>query len=464
MLERLALPAWCRRPIAFGLGLLERLTWVLAHVFSFRGLCLIFLALMAWLTIGGWLRPPLSDDIRAFQLPLLANRSYDPSPAAQLYGPRPFVAVSPGVLLLAMIVVGVLIALRRRDRFAVAAGLLVCGVLGSLASVLFNHPELVSLLDDQMEQRKQLIAVLAATTEPPLRVTDVARVEDSADPLFEQGSLLRGGVYLHTHRLLLVLLPALACLLTTRGTLARRLGHLGGWSAAGLLFAGIVAFPRLSAEWQWGLATQADWRGDTDAAERHAAAAIAHLPEFTRLERTWVLLGQLDYRRGRASWAGRYFHAYQWAHNKQWRQAIEEMEDLACVDEPVPLIHRWLANLRARFAFSEFHDDRWQAAEDEWQRAYELDSTPSFRPLLVATVRARAHRGDPEAIAALVDPLLDQLRSDRTMRAALLAMLGDAYFKADRFVEARARYEESMAAYNLPKHVNFRAQRGLLGM
>lgn len=464
MTRPFAVPAWLRGLAAAGLGLLGWVAWGLGRLVSQRGMRLCFLALAAWLAFGGWLRPPVSDDIGTFRLPLLANHSYDPTPAAQLYEPRVFVPLSPGMVLLATLVVGVLIAVRKPDRFGAAAGLLVCTVLGCLASVLLNHPELMTLLDDQMEQRKQVVAVLAGTTEPPLRITDAPRVEDSPEPALQPGALLRGVVYLHTHRLLLLMLAALACLLTTRGTLGRRVGRLAVWSLVGLVFAGIVALPRLSAEWRWALATQADWRGDEKAAQRHAAAALARFPELARLERTWALLGRVDYRQGRVSPAARYFHAYQLTQNKEFRPAIEELEDLARVGEPAPAAGRWLASWKARLAFAEFHDGRYQAAEDDWQQAIERDGAPGFRPLLVATMRARAYRADPSAIAHIVDPLLGQLQSDRTLRAAVLAMLGDSFFKAGQFVAARAWYEKSMAVFNLPKHVNFRGQRGLLGM
>ena len=82
----------------------------------------------------------------------------------------------------------------------------------------------------------------------------------------------------------------------------------------------------------------------------------------------------------------------------------------------------------------------------------------------MAILRAGEDRHDPEMVATVVDPLLGRLTEDRTLRAALLAMLGDSYFKAGQFVQARARYRASMAAYSLPKHINFRAYRGLSGM
>jgi hypothetical protein len=456
--------SWIRRPAGAVLGVLGVVVWGLTRLFSYRGLCLCFLALMAWLASGGWLRPPLSDDIRTFHLPLRGAGQHTPSPAAMLYGPRELVAASPGFVLWAAVAVGVLVALRRPNRFALAAGLLVCVVLGCVATVALNHPELTALLDDQLDQRRQLVTVLAGTIEPPLRITDSPRVQEPADGGFERGSLLRGGVYLNTHRLLPLLLAAVACLLATGGGLGRRIGHLALWSAAGAVLAVALTSPRLFAEWRWQRAAQAEARGDWEAAERHAAAALELFPELRQIERTWVLLGRLDYRQSRASPAASYFHAQQLARNEEWRCAIAELSELVRHDQPTPAARRWLASLISERAASDFHSGRFHSAEEGWQAAAEADPSPGFRLLMVATVRARSHRDDPGAIADMVDPLLPQLRTDRTLRAALLAMLGDTYFDGGRFAEARARYEASTKVYNLPKQVNFRAQRGLLGM
>jgi tetratricopeptide (TPR) repeat protein len=458
------LPRWLRRPVAWAQAILRAIAWVLTRVLSGRGLRLIFLALVLLLLWAGWLRPPLSPDISVFRLPLLTGSTANYSPVAQLYGPRKLVAASPGVMLLAMLAVGAIIAIRRPDKFGVASGLLVCGVIASLASLLFNHPELLSLMDDQFQQRKQLVSVLAETTEPTLRVTDAAPVEDSQDRLYAPDTLLRGIVFLHTHSLLVVGVTALACLLATRGSLGRRLRHLGFWSLAGLVFGALITCPRWTAEWHWSRATAADWRGDANDAERHAKAALANCPELARLERTWIFLGRLDYRRGLDTPVARYFHANQWARNKEYRRAIEETSDLARLDQPTPLVHRWLADLKAELAFEDFHGDRRGDAERGWREAAAIDPDPNFRPLLVATLRSKADQADPTSIASMVDPLIPWLRTDRTMRAVLLAMVGDTFFKAGQFAEARDRYFASQRVFSLPKHVNYRAQRGVLGM
>jgi tetratricopeptide (TPR) repeat protein len=186
--------------------------------------------------------------------------------------------------------------------------------------------------------------------------------------------------------------------------------------------------------------------------------------EFARLEDTHAFLGKLDYRCGRASSAARYFRATQLAANGSHRLAIGLLEELARNDQPTPVIHRWLADQVSEQGLALFQRGQTQAAEDAWRRALRVDPTQIYRRLLVAVVRARVDRDDPDGIAAMTDPLLDRLSQDRALRAAFLAMLGDAYFEAGRFSQARVRYQESLRAYGLPKHINHRAQRGLLGM
>ncbi len=444
---------------------------VLTLLLSRRGLCLGFLAVMALLTNMGWLRPPLSDDIRNFHLPLLGCAAQGLTASAVLYRPRAFICLSPGALMLVLIAVGAIVVWRKPERFQVAAGLLLCGVLGCLASIVFNHPELVEQLDRQHEQRRQLVSLMGSTAAPPVRITDTPRVEQAADEA-PPGALLQSLVYLRTHGLLALWLPVLACLLSTKGPLHRRLGYLGLWCLAGVLFAGGVSSRRLSAEWQWEQAVQADRRGAVEAAERHARAALERFPELARLERTWALLGKLDYRQGRSSPAARCFCAFQMAHNKKLRQAIGEIDDLmrelgtrdSALSTQHSALRSLLADLESELGFNLFHQEHFQGAENAWCRALERDPAQVFRRLFVATLRARVDHDDPEAIAAVVDPLLDRLTGDRTLRAALLAMLGDSYFRAGQFSKARARYEESMDTYNLPKRVNYRAQRGLVGM
>jgi len=418
---------------------------------------------MGGLACAGWLRPPLSDDIRGIHIPLRGTPEQGPAPNELLYGSRAFVWSSPGVIMLGLVAVGGVVALLAPRRFWVAAGLLVCGALGCVASAAFNHPELTESFDHQQEQRRQGVSLLRGTVRPPIRLNVVPRVWDSPSTARLRGTLLRGLVYLRRDHALL-LLPIVAFLLSARGPLGRRLGHLGLWGLAGLAFAGGICLPRLSAEWEWETALQAQRRGEWKAAEKHALAAVRTFPELARLERTWMLLGKSDYRRGRDSTAARYFRASQLARNGELALAIGLIEDLARHEQPSPAINRWLANLLLARGLILFQNGRHQAAENAWRRALELDSTPIYSRLFLAAIRARPDRHDPEGIARIVDPLIARLSDDRSLRKTLQGMLGDGYFEAGQFAQARDRYEQSMEAYSLPKQVNFRTQRGQLGM
>ncbi len=81
----------------------------------------------------------------------------------------------------------------------------------------------------------------------------------------------------------------------------------------------------------------------------------------------------------------------------------------------------------------------------------------------MAALAAPLERSQPARVAERVDPLLGGM-ADRALRAALEAMLGDCFFQCGQFVEARSRYEASLQAYSLPKQINYRGLRGLLGM
>ncbi len=452
-----------RLPVRLLLVPLEIISWVLTRILSRRGLCLCFLGVMAGLACAGWLRPPLSSDIRGIHIPLRGTPAQGPTPDELLYGSRAFVWSSPGVIMLVLVAVGGGVALLAPRRFWLAAGFIVCGALGCVASVAFNHPELIESFDRQQNQRRQIVSLLRGTVRPPIRLNDVPRVWDSPSTARLRGTLLRSLVYLRRDHALL-LLPIAAFLLSARGSLGRRLGHLGLWCLAGLLFTGWICFPRLLAEWRWEKALQAQREGAWEAAERHALAAVRVFPELARLERTWMLLGKSDYCRGRDSTAAQYFRASQRARNGELALAVSLIEDLARRDQPSPVVHRWLASLLATRGSVLFQKGRHQAAESAWRRAIDVDGTQIYNRLFLAAIRARPDRYDPERIAGVVDPLIARLADDRSLRKTLQGMLGDSYFEAGQFAQARDRYEKSMAAYSLPKQINFRTQRGQLGM
>ena len=330
-------------------------------------------------------------------------------------------------------------------------------------TIVCNHPELVELLDQQLDQRQQLVRVLAATAEPAIRITDYPRILETA-AIAPRDTLLRSVLYLRVHGGLVVMLPALALMLSMRGPLAQRIRRAGFWALMGCCFALAATLPRLVGEWYWQQALAADLRGAERTAEMQTRRALGVFPQFARLQRTWLFLGKLNYRLGNETNSARVFRAAQLSRNGELERAIDEIEDLARNTKLLDITRRWLGNLSAQLGFSLFQEDHLDGALDAWRRAVELDPTQRYRQLLVETMRVHLQDATPADIAAHIDPLLPELRNDRTLRAAMLSLIGDAFFQAGQYAEARARYDESTEVYSLPKHINYRAQRGLLGM
>jgi len=152
--------------------------FVLERLVSRRGLMLLFFFSAAWLAVAGWIRPPLSGDISGAQLPLgawaggwdVTESLSGPFPPAHLavkvsgelgadeilHGPRRIWADSVGVLLLAIIVTGAILALCWPRCFATVTGLLLSAAICANAAAVLNHPRLIYLLDLEAEQRAQI--------------------------------------------------------------------------------------------------------------------------------------------------------------------------------------------------------------------------------------------------------------------------------------------------------------------
>src|SRR5262249_49195506 len=80
---------------------------------SRRGLALLFRGVAAVLATAGWLRPPLSSDLRSFHVPLGAWEGDECNPAQLLDGPRRPIPLSAGGPVLGLILIGVLLVLWR---------------------------------------------------------------------------------------------------------------------------------------------------------------------------------------------------------------------------------------------------------------------------------------------------------------------------------------------------------------
>lgn len=441
---------------------LEGASVVFDRLLSARGLCLFVVLVVAVFGLRGWLRPPISPDIGAFSISIFGGGLDHDAASHIVYGPRPFVLFSIGSLIAASLVAAVLAIIWRPRWFVYAAGVMLCAVITAGAAAAINHPLLVELLDQQYSERQQLVAALNATVSPPMDLTTFPRVSPSsfsADP----GEMRRGTVFLREDRLVMVLVLWLAILLATRGGLYRRVGAWALWTGAAVAVAVLVCVPRWHAERAWKRAETAERRADFDAARANAELALERYPELNHLRRTWLMFGRLDRRVDETTPAASFLRASLLAQSKRHTAAITELSLLAAQSAPVPDVTRWLGETWSELAAERLKVGDRQGAEEAWLRALEVDPSAIFRGLGVAAMRSVIERGRPETAADMVDTLLTH-SADRSLRAAFQAMLGDSYFDVGRFAEARERYEQSMHEFALPKQINYRAMRGILGM
>jgi hypothetical protein len=298
---------------------------------SRRGLPVVFLLLAALLVRSGWLRPPLSPDLRALHLSLGLVPSAAVDPDALLHGARPIPVDSAGVLLLAILGIGLVFVLVRPRNMSMVAGLLLAGGIVANAAIATNACALIERLDWEFEQRQQMVQVLNATPgKQPLTTTRNGRTSvllgaPSADE--QRGDLKRGWVYLLYGRWL-ILWAALGLLLSTSGSLMHRMRWLAGWSLAGVGLALVVCWPRLQAEYYWQQARRAEGRCNLAAAREALANAEKLCPAFSSMERAWSLTGKLDYLEGRCTAQATVFRAYQLTRERSGPRSVAYREDL----------------------------------------------------------------------------------------------------------------------------------------
>lgn len=466
-------------------GVLARVAGVIQFGTAGRGLPILFLLVVLALGLGTWLTPPINGDIKGFALPLsgarmsvenatdlLYGRVDAPPPPENpglvtrarvaLIGGRPISIFSVGTLVLGAFLAGLGLLIWRARWTSHAFGLMTAALIAGWFVAAMNHPVLVDELDRQATYRSYLVAVLEATVNPALPLTVATRVGETA-LTSTRGSLLRGTKYVPQSREVVILLALLGLILTARGSLWRRAALAAPWLGAGLALGGLLTMPRCLADWNWHGAQLADAQGDTDRADRLAQSALARFPALAEIGLTWAFVGKLDYRRGRDTAAARYFLVEQRAHWGDQLGMLEGLAQLSATDQPAPAIFRWYAERTAGYAMKLFEQQKLGPARRYWNLARDTDPRQRYLPLLDTLLTAVDERSAPDAIRDQIQPLLRDM-PDNTLRCSLQSALGDLYFECGRFAEARDWYERSLRSYALPKQINYRAMRGLLGM
>jgi hypothetical protein len=440
---------------------------------SLRGLGILFFVLAGALTAGaGWLRPPLSSDIRGFELPLAGGASAAASPEEVLYGPRRLLLASPGILLLALTALGVLVVLWRPRLLGLASGLLLWGGLAATAVTLCNYPTLIEMLDQQQDQRQHVVGVLRSPPEVPPLTDFKGRVHAvrtngrvSAAPAQDQewGGLVRGWVYLK-YIPYVACLGAVGVLLGTAGSLGRRLAWCAVWIATGLALAGAVCWRRLAAEYHWLQAKVLEAQCNLGGATLELEKAVAQVPEFAHMQRTWLLVGKIDYRNRRLTPQALLFRAHQHVLKREWPHAFALLSQMRSeTRDDGHVVQDETASAAVNAGLSYYAKQDLAAAEDMWRFASRVAPKRLDSRLLLAVVLGRVDPQGAELVEACLGPLVGPGLADQPLRADSLVILGDALFNAGKINAARRCYAESLDVYCLPRATNYRAEKGLGG-
>jgi len=430
---------------------------------SRRGLAVVFLLLALLVLWSGWLRPPLSRDLSAFELPLGGWFSSSHS-AEEILAESPGFAVdSIGGILMVLLLAALPVVLLRPQWTGVVAGILLAVVIGGNAAATLNHPELIQLLDSEATQRWQMVRMTGE-----LRENTVARFRNArAGPVrreyARQADWRMGGAYL-LYGPWLAGLAGIGVLYASRGSAARRLGKLAGWAVVGGVAAGAICLPRLRAESYWLKAKRLELRGDIAASRNALQTARNILPELDSLARTWRLVGKLDYFEGRSTPQERFWRAGQLAKNRQWDQAVALINELLKDDDNChTAVRDQAARLLVSAGLSYYRQGRITAARDFWSRVKQLDPRRFDCAFYLGMTRMQIAPDRPDLVLAEFAPILAR-SADRPLCADILVVIGDAYFQAGEMQVARRCYARSLEVFSLPKTINFRAYRGLTGL
>jgi tetratricopeptide (TPR) repeat protein len=528
---------------------------LLEAAFTERGLAVLFLLIAGYIATLGWIRPPMSSDLRGFQIPLGPWKTVSLDESKLLLPGRPVRWDSIGLVILAFIALALVFVWRRSSRLPIAGGVLLAAAIAGNAATAFNHPTLVEALDREYQQRRQYVESidLSFHEEDPMSLMDNARITElgalQADE--QRGDLSRGLVYLR-QGWWLAAWAGLGILLDARRSLAWRLRALGIASALGCVAAVLFCSQRLAAEYRWEEAKILERQGHFAEARRTINDVVALFPEMGRLERTALLAGKIDNRLGKKTPEERFFRAFQYGRDRSRPRGVAYATDLPWL---IPGVRDWRMQLDAppvgldcRFPAGEIQvgtprtqreafepvatradtgglgqgrdsellwaltlaDENvargelgsaanYQAADlwtiygiavhsrglmhktaevvgfeesqgltsaiDAWKRGLRLAPRNRAANFYCGIAQARLDRTNPDTAARIMEPILEETH-DLPMHADVRSILGDAYFQAGRFSQARRFFVESFDLFNLPdvNQINYRAQRRLGGL
>ncbi len=434
------------------------LTVVTEALFSRKGLALGCLVWLAVLTTSGWIVPPLSPKLSALHLPLRFVLGGGPLAEDLLYAPRRVMLGSLGTCLLFLYIVAMVAVFFRPSRLPKMAGLLFSVVIAANALLLGNHPELIELIRSENGQQKRIVAMMQ--TEYPATLSEPHRVPIEEDALAVRVSLsslsyLGYGVWS-------AFLLALVMVFASERPLPQRLGAFTGFALLGMLLAVLGGVPQVWGQWDLLRAQRAQMRGRIPEARQFLEKTTAKNTDFARLKAVLLLRGRLDFEDGLSTPVRNWWEATQWEANGVPARAEVLLDGLNLPNGNAGL-NRQTAALLTQIGL-DYQKKGWTgAALDRWQAAQVMSRVRLENRFYGGFVEAQWERARPEYCRAALDPLL-AWTADRPLRADFLAYEGDVLVAAGKINEARDCYLRSMILFNLPKTINYRAQKGLGGM
>lgn len=425
-----------------------------------------FLAGCAMLSVSGWLRPPMGRDIPATSIPLFSRAGGETLELVEPGTNAPQLRVdSVGTVLLLLVGAGLVVVLVRPGRFRLVCGVLLSAAWAGNAAVCWNHPAVIESLEFELEQSHRIRGALTGQYETSLAQRAVHAKRIARRPDGEHRSdVAVGGKYLQ-HGVWLTALAAAGVFVAGSGGWPQRVGCVVAWTALGVVLAEAVCFERLRGELLWWQACRHEQAGQFDLARKSAERAVEIFPPFAELTRTWCLIGRLDYRQGAFSPQRHFFQLSQWVESctePSVAAAAADLAELADGSPPRPVL-QLACDALCDEGLRRLGERQFAAAEAHFQRASRLMPERWDAPVLMAVSHASSGRSRPADTTDYLRPLLPRLR-DRALKAELWSTLGDVHFQSGEFELARNYYDESLKQFHLPKIINHRALKGLMGL
>jgi hypothetical protein len=279
----------------------------------------------------------------------------------------------------------------------------------------------------------------------------------------EPGELQAGIAYLFLSTWMIAVV-AMLFLAIQRGTPSNRLKQLVAWISLGVLLAGVVCSKRLLAETHWYAAARQAQAGGFEKAAESLEAATSAFPALASLQRTWYLAGELDYRRNLSTPQQQFYLAVKSSQASQPQKAILLLEELMSgTAYETHAARNKMAEILERLGRHRLNKQQFIEARALFQRSVESAQNRYMPLVFVGHIDAVSFRARPDTVTASFEKL--QMHwVDRNIRADMAATLGDAHFDHGNIQDARELYRVSLRSYNLPKRINYRARRGLLGL